>query len=90
MDKYNRSVRIHHRNRIKNKVRKYMTIRNGRYQSSSEGIDPRLLGINSNTKAICSCVMCGNSRKYFGEITIQEKRHLDIYNSYYYDDKSVF
>lgn len=59
-----------------------------RYQSSSEDIDPRLLGINSNTKAICSCHMCGNSRRYFGELTIQEKRHIDIYKSYY-DDKSL-
>jgi len=29
-----------------------------------------------NTSKICSCIMCGNPRKYFNEQTIQEKRHL--------------
>lgn len=27
--------------------------------------------------AICSCYTCGNPRKHFGEITIQEKKSLD-------------
>jgi len=27
-----------------------------------------------NTTNTCSCMMCGNPRKHFNEITIQEKR----------------
>ena len=29
----------------------------------------------------CSCVMCGNPRRHFGLITIQEQRHLDQMSS---------
>ena len=25
-----------------------------------------------------NCVMCGNPRKFFGEVTLQEKQHADI------------
>lgn len=83
-----RSIRIHHRDRIKNKVKKYISVRYRLYQSSSEDINRRVLGIRSNTRANCSCHMCGNSRKYFGEITIQEKRQLDIFKSYR-DDQNI-
>jgi hypothetical protein len=27
------------------------------------------------TRKPCSCAMCGNPRKHFGEVTIQEKKH---------------
>ena len=29
----------------------------------------------ANTGTLCSCYMCGNPRKYFGEETIQERRN---------------
>jgi len=28
-----------------------------------------------DTTKLCSCAMCGNKRKFFGEKTIQEKRN---------------
>ena len=36
-----------------------------------------------NTTKRCSCEMCGNPRKYFGDLTMQERR-------YGTDPKSVF
>ncbi len=36
--------------------------------------DDRALGISVNTQKPCSCVMCGNPRRYNGEPTIQERR----------------
>ena len=29
---------------------------------------------NANTAAACSCYMCGNPRKHWGDITVQEKK----------------
>jgi hypothetical protein len=34
------------------------------------------LGQISRTRTPCSCAMCGNIRKHFNEITIQEKKAL--------------
>ena len=31
---------------------------------------------NANHLAACSCPMCGNPRRYFGELTRQERREL--------------
>ncbi len=30
-----------------------------------------------DTTKLCSCVMCGNPRKYFGERTLQEKKFFE-------------
>lgn len=40
---------------------------------------PRLEGIVYHTRKLCSCPMCGNPRKYFGEQTVQEQSHLEAY-----------
>ena len=40
------------------------------------------LGKVSCTPANCSCWMCGNPRKFFKEITQQEKKFLDIEKEY--------
>ena len=38
----------------------------------------RTVGIFRKTKVPCSCVMCGNPRRYFGELTFGEiRQHLD-------------
>ena len=34
-----------------------------------------------NTTKLCSCVMCGNDRKHFGMITMQEQRHDEKYET---------
>ena len=36
----------------------------------------RLHKLNAVTCGNSNCVMCGNPRKFFGELTIQEKRHV--------------
>lgn len=73
MDKFNRSVRIHHTNRIKVARKSYW---------SWDKKPPRVLGMLVHTAALCSCHMCGNPRKYRNELTMQELTHLDIIKSY--------
>jgi hypothetical protein len=36
----------------------------------------KFAGMVLATPAVCSCWMCGNPRKYFGERTIQERRFM--------------
>lgn len=56
-----RSLRRFHQERMKNKARKLYP-----YDSS---------GKLANNLTACSCEMCGNPRKHFGEKTIQERKH---------------
>jgi len=35
----------------------------------------RWVGIMAATPAVCSCWMCGNPRRFFGELTRQEMLH---------------
>jgi len=59
-----RAVRRYHRERV---IRK-------RYEKVQRGYwyvkEPGYLAKNNT---VCSCCMCGNPRKYFGELTRQEK-----------------
>ncbi len=59
-----RALRRHHYQRLKRKRRAYYG-GYGRHRDDVQGI---LVG----TATLCSCSMCGNPRKYFGEITRQE------------------
>lgn len=61
-----RATRIHHQKRIKQKVAKRLRCR-------GSSVDDRRVGIEANTRTICSCHMCGNPRKYYGYRTIQEE-----------------
>lgn len=36
--------------------------------------DPVAHGIAIDTPKTCSCFMCGNERRYFNQVTVQEKR----------------
>ena len=68
-----RALRRHHRKRLKRK-------RAGYWYGADENSGPltrRHLGIALATPAPCSCWMCGNPRRYFGEKTVQEKRADD-------------
>jgi hypothetical protein len=40
------------------------------------GLSGKQAGIVAYTPKTCSCWMCGNPRKYFGERTIQERRRM--------------
>ena len=59
-----RAIRRHHRKRIIRK--RYDKVQRGQWYVK----DP---GYLSKNNTVCSCWMCGNARKYFGELTRQEK-----------------
>ncbi|HEV2763516.1 MAG TPA: hypothetical protein VGV38_11110 [Pyrinomonadaceae bacterium] len=61
-----RSLRRHHEERIKRRVKKYY--------GGVHADDPRRNGQVAHTRKLCSCWMCGNPRKYFDEPTLRERR----------------
>lgn len=61
-----RAIRRHHEHRIKRRVRRYY---GGVHQH-----DPRRTGHIAHARALCSCPMCGNPRRWRGELTLQERR----------------
>ncbi len=63
-----RSERRHHAQRVKAKF--YRKQR----QHESWPTDARHAGMFAHHGKVCSCFMCGNPRRYFGELTIQERR----------------
>jgi len=36
--------------------------------------NPRHIGKIAHARRLCSCNLCGNPRRYFGERTLQERR----------------
>jgi len=62
-----RAVRRHHRQRL----RAHRRFHWGRDISREH---PRSLAGVVDTPTPCSCWMCGNRRRYFGERTLQERR----------------
>lgn len=67
-----RAIRRHHRRRII--FKRYERVRKGSWYV-------KMPGYLAKNNTLCSCWMCGNPRKYFGEITRQEKRAIS-YDSY--------
>ncbi|HEX6747879.1 MAG TPA: hypothetical protein VF092_11365 [Longimicrobium sp.] len=61
-----RSLRRHHELRVKRRVADYY----GGYARD----DARHRGKIAHTRRLCSCPMCGNPRRHFGETTLQERR----------------
>ena len=59
-----RALRRHHYRRLKRKRCHYYS-GYGRHRDDVQGM-------LANTATLCSCSMCGNPRKYFGEKTRQE------------------
>ena len=47
----------------------------GNWWSLNDDDSKRLIGVRAHSPKLCSCWMCGNPRKYFNEMTIQEKRN---------------
>ena len=70
-----RALRRHHRERMLQRA-----LRSCVLSYALSGEDPqsqREIALGwSNNLAKCSCSMCGNPRKYWGEITAQERRQL--------------
>lgn len=66
-----RAERRHHRARLKKARQQYW----GRDWSwCTPEVKTRRMGKIVATPAPCSCFMCGNPRKYFSELTLQERR----------------
>jgi len=63
-----RAIRRHHVARLKQSRRFY----HGQDMSQL----PRQLGKVVATAAVCSCWMCGNPRRFDGEVSIQEQRSM--------------
>jgi hypothetical protein len=61
-----RSVRRHHEERIKRRVKEYY---GGAFRH-----DVRSIGKLAHSQTPCSCWMCGNPRRYEGEPTLRERR----------------
>ena len=66
-----RAQRRHHIQRLKKRRR----FRGGLDLAAEHG---RLLGKALATPAACSCVLCGNPRRHFGEPTLQERRASEV------------
>lgn len=62
----NRALRRHHDERTKRRVAVYY----GGYAAH----DLKHRGRLAATRTPCSCWMCGNPRRYAGELTVQERR----------------
>jgi len=60
-----RAIRRHHRQRLKHARKTYW----GRTLTTAKE-----LGRVVDTPKPCSCFMCGNPRRYFQELTIQERK----------------
>jgi len=79
-----KDFRIHQNNRHKVIAKKYLKQRS---KGDSEAVkcqlfSPRSIGITTKTFTLCSCFMCGNPRKYYGNAkasrTIQELRFFQF------------
>lgn len=66
-----RALRRHHLQRLKAIRQFYRTQGRGQDPASGTG---KPLGKVLATPAPCSCALCGNPRRYFGETTLQERR----------------
>jgi hypothetical protein len=44
------------------------------YYGGSARDNPRHIGKIAHARRLCSCNLCGNPRRYFGEPTLQERR----------------
>lgn len=63
--KSKRALRRHYRNVKKKKYARMIDKKD----------DPKHVGYALSThNCSCSCVMCGNPRKYFNELTLQERK----------------
>jgi hypothetical protein len=63
------ALKRHHRQRLKNN----RSFHFGRYLKKIEN------SMVVNTPTPCSCWMCGNERRYFKKLTMQELKSLDYF-----------
>lgn len=65
-----RSERRHHEWRMKAKYHRYQRTREPEWRCN----EPADAGRFAHHGKPCSCFMCGNPRKFWGELTMQERR----------------
>lgn len=71
----NRAWRRWQRERMKLKRKDYYTIMVWRpHEPIDEQEYKKRLGSAVKTPCPCSCPLCGNPRRHFGEVTLQERR----------------
>jgi len=66
-----RALRRHHLARIKHRWHAAVASRS---MAGKPADAVRVAGLRAATGTPCSCWMCGNPRKYFGEASLQERR----------------
>jgi hypothetical protein len=71
---HERALRRHYLARIKKKRTGYC---GGYARDLIQAEQLRHIGRFARAMSSCSCWMCGNSRRFFGEITMQEKRFAE-------------
>ena len=78
MKNMKRALRRHHAERIKRNF--YKELKQWEYYHTDPEEHEQWMRTYAsrrvNTSSMCSCWMCGNPRKYFGHLTLQEERHL--------------
>lgn len=77
MKERNRALKRHHDARIKVKRTQYVNTWTEATRPVRVPTDKEI-GRKACTPTNCSCYMCGNPRKYDGELTREEKGFLDI------------
>jgi hypothetical protein len=69
---HKRALRRYHAHRRKAWVRRTLH----HYFIERHALSARRVGMYSKTPKICSCFMCGNPRRFLGELTFQERRAM--------------
>lgn len=69
MAKFNRGDRLATLERLKEQRKNHWGQR-----SSTDPMTPKQRGKVAHTPQACSCHMCGNPRKHFKDVTVQERR----------------
>ena len=72
LESQKRALRRYHAHRRKAWVRRMLR----HYFMERHALSARRVGMYSKTPKICSCFMCGNPRRFRGELTLQERRAM--------------
>jgi len=67
-------TRAYRRDRLERKKRRVLDYYGGWMKQADAAYRARYVGKNAGTPHPCSCPMCGNPRRHFGERTVQERR----------------
>ncbi len=76
MKDFSRAIRLHHIERLKHNRKNYYGHHRVYGKEGITHMSAKELNRVVFTPALCSCPKCGNPRKFFGELTIQERRQM--------------